>query len=220
MAGPPEPGPPEGLQPLSWPCPWPVISCVRVKLREERLKGLSSWRHRGCQRDRARRAFTQRPRPGRPGSLPCRNLFDLLKRPGHSQVRDSAGGKEKTRAVRTPTLPLQPPSSPHLPGDSLAKSPDACNPAQPLPGAFSPSPSELPMVPPKHGGERFASFLPLKPPETGPPAVPGTGEGQSGEGQASPLAHLPASIFDGMVVVLGRIVAGWVQVSVEGKGRL
>ena len=73
---------------------------------------------------------------------------------------------------------------------------------------------------PKTRRGEIASFLPLKPPETGPPAVPGTGEGQSAEGQASPLAHLPASIFDGMVVVLGRIVAGWVQVSVEGKGRL
>lgn len=42
----------------------------------------------------------------------------------------------------------------------------------------------------------------------------------SGEGHASPLARLPAGILDGVVVVLGRIVAWWVQVSVEGKGRL
>ena len=42
----------------------------------------------------------------------------------------------------------------------------------------------------------------------------------SGEGHASPLARLPAGIFDGVVAVLGRIVARWVQVSVEGKQRL
>lgn len=47
----------------------------------------------------------------------------------------------------------------------------------------------------------------------------GGGGCQSGAGGASLLAWLPARVVDGMVVVLGRIVAGGVQGSVEATGR-
>lgn len=49
-----------------------------------------------------------------------------------------------------------------------------------------------------------------------------TGTGGGGRrrgGGASLLALLPAGVVDGMVVVLGRIVAGGVRGSVEAKGR-
>lgn len=68
--------------------------CMRVRLREERLKGLNSWRHRDGQGARA--AASQA------WLLPCRNLLNLLKGPGHGQVGDP--GEEK-KTIHTPRCP-------------------------------------------------------------------------------------------------------------------
>lgn len=43
--------------------------------------------------------------------------------------------------------------------------------------------------------------------------------GQGGQGEASLLAPRPARVLHGVVVLLGRVVAGWVQGAAEAKGR-
>lgn len=169
--------------------------CMRVRLREERLKGLNSWRHRDGQGARA--AASQA------WLLPCRNLLNLLKGPGHGQVGDP--GEEK-RKLYTPHAALRPLASPRLPGDRLA------------------GPQKTPMtlpaccqLSPQTGRGEAGQFPPPRPGVRGPLAVPEGG--QAGQHWASPLARLPAGILDRMVVVLGRIVAGRVRVSAEEEGR-
>lgn len=67
---------------------------------------------RDCQaRDRAGGT-----RPARLDSLPSRNLLDLLKRPGHSQIRDPGEGREAQEQHVNPRCPIPT----RLPEDGLA----------------------------------------------------------------------------------------------------